>query len=491
MMKSKWLIFMQYAKNGDVFEYMLKYGALDEDLARFWFRQLSLALQYLHKLGITHRDLKCENALITEKYNVKLSDFSFARYTFDDKGAPALSNTFCGSFPYISPEIIRGRLYDPKCADIWALGVLLFIMLNKSLPYTESNMKKLYEKQMKQDWRFRSKRAPFLRISSTDLALRNSFVADLLNTLMVTQSIAIIKEESMGTSNNSPDPLQILGGNDNTLSSDQVSDNNHYSKDQVNENIQLSKDQASDNIQSSKDQVNENIQLSKDQASDNIQSSKYQVNENIQSSKDQNEFDWQVLYPVGVSVSHLLLVNGLALSPSSYFVVVHGSQFRANRPVSRLYSLRANRAVSRLTLSFHIRSKTDATLEALIGQESAPKPPPPLKDCTCKNRQGCGCIQLVYLCGVALTRALDSCIGNHVTKSRSVRIVADDIYAVFSRSWSPWIRRLPAVRCYRGSVINSRNDSTKTIASQTPQQRRMARSFRIHGYQRHEKTASV
>nr|CAD7590251.1 unnamed protein product [Timema genevievae] len=153
---------MQYAKNGDVFEYMLKNGALDEDLARYWFRQLSLALQYLHKLGITHRDLKCENALISEKYNVKLSDFSFARYTFDNKGAPALSNTFCGSFPYISPEIIRGRLYDPKCADVWALGVLLFIMLNKSLPYSESNMKKLYEKQMKQDWHFRSKRAPLL-----------------------------------------------------------------------------------------------------------------------------------------------------------------------------------------------------------------------------------------------------------------------------------------------------------------------------------------
>nr|CAD7202848.1 unnamed protein product [Timema douglasi] len=51
-----------------------------------------------------------------------------------------------------------------------------------------------------------------------------------------------------------------------------------------------------------------------------------------------------------------------------------------------LYSLRANRPVPRLTLSFQIRSKSDATLEALIGQESAPKPPPPLKDHKCKNR---------------------------------------------------------------------------------------------------------
>nr|CAD7267398.1 unnamed protein product [Timema shepardi] len=51
-----------------------------------------------------------------------------------------------------------------------------------------------------------------------------------------------------------------------------------------------------------------------------------------------------------------------------------------------LYSLRANRPVPRLTLSFHIGSEADAKPEALIGQESVPKPPPPLKDHTCKNR---------------------------------------------------------------------------------------------------------
>nr|CAD7445748.1 unnamed protein product [Timema bartmani] len=60
-----------------------------------------------------------------------------------------------------------------------------------------------------------------------------------------------------------------------------------------------------------------------------------------------------------------------------------------------------------------------------------------------------GCVRIVYLCGVAFTRALNGCIGNHVTKCRSVRIVAKDTYVVLSRSWSPWIRRLPAVRCSR------------------------------------------
>nr|CAD7418463.1 unnamed protein product [Timema poppensis] len=54
-----------------------------------------------------------------------------------------------------------------------------------------------------------------------------------------------------------------------------------------------------------------------------------------------------------------------------------------NPVMASLYSLRANRPVPRLTLSFHIRSNTDAKLEALLGLESAPKPPPPLKDHTC------------------------------------------------------------------------------------------------------------
>ncbi|CAG2053099.1 unnamed protein product [Timema podura] len=60
-----------------------------------------------------------------------------------------------------------------------------------------------------------------------------------------------------------------------------------------------------------------------------------------------------------------------------------------------------------------------------------------------------GCIRIVHLCGVALTRALDKYIDNHVTKCRSVQIVMKDVYAPFSRSWSPWIRRLPAMRCSR------------------------------------------
>lgn len=117
----------------------------------------SPGLQYLHEMEIAHRDIKCENVLLTSNYNVKLADFGFARCMIDSHGKRVLSDTYCGSLSYVAPEILRGYPYNPKISDIWSLGVILYILLNKAMPFDEDNIKRLYELQIARKWKFRTK----------------------------------------------------------------------------------------------------------------------------------------------------------------------------------------------------------------------------------------------------------------------------------------------------------------------------------------------
>ncbi|XP_022089082.1 testis-specific serine/threonine-protein kinase 3-like [Acanthaster planci] len=140
---------MEFAENGDVLEYVrtVSKGAVEESLAQKWVLQTARAIAFMHTRAIAHRDVKCENLLLSTGYHIKLCDFGFARMT----SYRELSQTFCGSAAYAAPEIIRSQPYCPFAGDVWALGVVAYILATGYMPFGDDvrNVAKILEAQQR------------------------------------------------------------------------------------------------------------------------------------------------------------------------------------------------------------------------------------------------------------------------------------------------------------------------------------------------------
>ncbi|XP_067122793.1 testis-specific serine/threonine-protein kinase 4-like [Centruroides vittatus] len=138
-------IFMEFAQDCDLHTYVKKYRYIDEENACRWFHHLVEGVEYCHSKNIAHRDLKCQNLLICKNKVLKISDFGLAcqiitsnEYTncSDNKH---LSTTFCGTLNYACPEILCRIPYYPDEADIWCMGIILYVMIVGKIPYKGKN----------------------------------------------------------------------------------------------------------------------------------------------------------------------------------------------------------------------------------------------------------------------------------------------------------------------------------------------------------------
>ncbi|KAL8568269.1 hypothetical protein ACOMHN_040842 [Nucella lapillus] len=145
---------MEYAGHGDLLDYIKLHGVLPEPKARTMYHQMCQAVNYLHSNHIAHRDLKCENLLLDTDNNIKVTDFGFARFFGD---ITDLCSTYCGSMAYAAPEIVQGISYHAPQHDIWALGVVLFIMLCAEMPFDDSDPHQMLRDQLQGNLRFPNK----------------------------------------------------------------------------------------------------------------------------------------------------------------------------------------------------------------------------------------------------------------------------------------------------------------------------------------------
>jgi serine/threonine protein kinase len=110
---------------------MVKPIGRDESHLAFLFRQMVKAVAKMHRLGYAHRDIKLENFVLNEELNIKLIDFGHAVDLRVDK----IISGRCGSTLYCCPAILSGNEYSPIQADIWSLGICLYVMAIGRFPW--------------------------------------------------------------------------------------------------------------------------------------------------------------------------------------------------------------------------------------------------------------------------------------------------------------------------------------------------------------------
>ncbi|KAH7082524.1 kinase-like domain-containing protein [Paraphoma chrysanthemicola] len=135
------IMVLEYA-GGELFDYIVNNGRLQEDKARKFFQQIVCAVEYCHRHKIVHRDLKPENLLLDDQYNVKIADFGLSNIMTDGN----FLKTSCGSPNYAAPEVISGKLYAGPEVDVWSCGVILYVLLVGRLPFDDEYIPTLFKK---------------------------------------------------------------------------------------------------------------------------------------------------------------------------------------------------------------------------------------------------------------------------------------------------------------------------------------------------------
>jgi serine/threonine protein kinase len=130
----KVFVVMEYCEGGTLLDLILADKLKDLSEVKRLFHQIAEAVSYLHRLGIAHGDIKPDNIVLTAEGDTKLIDFGYCKEEllgFDQDKS--------GTVKYAPPELFQSGAYNTRKADVWSLGILLFVMATGRFPYASAD----------------------------------------------------------------------------------------------------------------------------------------------------------------------------------------------------------------------------------------------------------------------------------------------------------------------------------------------------------------